>query len=210
MVDIKGLTRKKKIEYIWDYYKIHIIVTIIALFSIIGFIHGQTTKIDYEFNLTIIGVTSDDDKIERFQEKLTHIVLKNSTEKQSAQIDIMQVVSLIDGKTQVSTQYMQKFVAEVSANVIDLLIMNKSDYEAFQKQGMFLKLDNVQGIDLSAIKAGNLERASDKGVYGINLKDNKLLTSFGVKTEGMILCIPSNTKQKNKAILAAKWIIENK
>ena len=210
MVDIKGLTRKKKVQYIWDYYKIHIIVTIIALFSIFSFIHGQFTKINYEFNVTIIGITSGEDKINEFQEKLTPIVIKNGSKKQSARIETMPVDSLIDGKTQVSVQYMQKFGAEVSANVIDLLIMSKDDYEAFQKQGMFLKLDNVKGMDLSHLKAEKLVRASDKVAYGINIQDNKILTEFGVKTNNMILCIPCNTKQKDKAILATNWIIENK
>lgn len=210
MVDIKNLTRKKKVEYIWDYYKIHIMVTVIALFSIISFIHGQFTKINYEFNMTIIGITSSEDKINEFQKKLTPIVIKNGSEKQSARIETMPVDSLMDGKTQVAVQYMQKFGAEVSANVIDLLIMSKSDYEAFQKQGMFLKLDNVQGMDLSNVKVEKLEIASDKGVYGIDIQDNKLLNDFGVKTDNMILRIPCNTKQKDKAILAAKWIVENK
>jgi hypothetical protein len=104
---------------------------------------------------------------------------------------------------------MQKFVAEVSANVIDLLIMSKSDYGAFQKQGMFLKLDKEKGMDLSSTKVDKLQRSSDSGVYGISLRGNKILTDFGVKTENMILCIPSNTKQKDKAILAAQWIIGN-
>ncbi|MGV8982625.1 hypothetical protein [Clostridium sp.] len=207
MVDIKGLTRKKKVQYIWDYYKIHIIVTIVALFSIISFIHGQITKIDYEFNLTIIGVNSSVNKIEQFQETLTPIVIKNGTEKQSARIEIMPVDSLMEGKTESSTQYVQKFIAEVSAKVIDLVIMNKSDYEAYQQQGMFLKLDNVQGMNLSHVKVDKLERASDEGVYGINLQDNKILADFGVKTENMILAIPANTKQMDKAILAVKWII---
>ncbi|MGH4139177.1 hypothetical protein [Clostridium sp.] len=209
MVDIKGLTRKKKIQYIWDYYKIHIIVTIIVLLSIIGFIHGQITKINYEFNLTIIGSNFDVDKIEKFEKTLTPIVIKNGTEKQSARIEIMPVDRLTDGKTQSATQYMQKFQAELSANLIDLLIMSKSDYVAFQKQGMCLKLDNVQGINLSHLKAEELERASDKGVYGIDLQDSKILTEFGVKSDGMILCIPVNTKQKDKAILTAKWILGN-
>ncbi|MBU3190201.1 hypothetical protein K9O30_14060 [Clostridium bowmanii] len=65
-------------------------------------------------------------------------------------------------------------------------------------------------MDLSHLKAEKLERASDKGVYGINIQDNNILTDFGVKTDNMILCIPCNTKQMDKAILAAKWIIDNK
>ena len=52
MVDLKGMTKKAKIEYIWDYYKIHIIVTTLVLIGLVSFIHGQITKINYEFNLT--------------------------------------------------------------------------------------------------------------------------------------------------------------
>lgn len=212
MVDLKGMTKKNKIQYIWDYYKIHIIVTIVVLIGMISFIHGQITKINYEFNLTIIGSALETDKIEKFEKTLTPIVIKNPGVKQSAQVDLMAVASLTGGKEATSSQYMQKFVAELSANVMDLLILNKSDYDAFQKQGAFLKLDNIQGLDLSALKDDKLERATDnaeKGVYGINIQDNKLLVGFGINTQNSVLCIPSSTKQKDKAILAIKWILGN-
>ena len=212
MVDLKGMSKKNKIEYIWDYYKIHIIITIIVLIGMISFIHGQITKINYEFNLTIIGSNLDGDKAGKLEKTLTPIVIKNPNKKQSAQIDVMAISSLTSGKEAISAQYMQKFVAELSANVIDLLILNRSDYDVFQKQGAFLRLDNVQGMDLDHTKAEKIEGTSDngdKGIYGINLQANKLLTDFGVNTEDKILCIPSSTKQKDKAILAIKWILEN-
>jgi len=210
MVDLKGMTRKNKIEYIWDYYKIHIIVSLIVLIGMISFIHGQITKINYEFNLTIIGGSLDSDKIQKFEDTLTPIVIKNPTAKQSAQIDIMPIASLTSGKDTNSSQYMQKFVAEVSANVIDSVILSKSDFDAFEKQGGFLRLDNVQGIDLSTIKSEKFEGTPDggeKGIYGISLKDNPLLKNYGVINQDMVLCISSNSKQKEKAILATKWIL---
>ena len=212
MVDLKGMTKKERIEYIWDYYKIHIIVTIIVLISIISFIHGQITKTNYEFNLTIIGSSLEADKTEKFENTLTPIVIKNPSKKQSAQLDTMPIASLTGGKEAQAPQYMQKLVAELSANVIDLLILNKSDYDVFQKQGAFLKLDNAGGMDLDLIKAEKLEGTSDKGdkgIYGISLQDNKLLKDFGVSTQDKILCIPASTKQKDKAILAIKWILQN-
>ena len=209
MVDLKGMTRKKKAQYIWDYYKIHIIVTIIVFIGMVSFIHGQITKINYEFNLTIIGSNLEGDKIDKFEKTLTPIVIKNPSQKQSAQIDSMAIASLTGGNEATSSQYMQKFVAELSANVIDLLILSRSDYEVFEKQGAFLKLDNVQGMDLSSIKAEKLEGTSDKGVYGISLQDNKILSDYGVNTQDKVLCIPSSTKQKEKSILAIKWILGN-
>jgi len=207
MVDLKGMTKKAKVEYIWDYYKIHIIVTTLVLIGLVSFIHGQITKINYEFNLTIIGSSLEQDKSDKFEKTLTPIVIKNPSAKQSAQIDIMAISSLTGGKEATSAQYMQKFVAELSANVIDLLILNKTDYEVFLKQGAFIKLDDVE-----VLKDKKLEETlegGEKGVYGINIDGNKKLTSFGVNTKDMVLCIPASTKQKPKAFLAIKWILEN-
>ncbi|HEY5561612.1 MAG TPA: hypothetical protein VIK72_07610 [Clostridiaceae bacterium] len=209
MADYK-MTRKGKIQYIWDYYKIQIIVTIMVLIGLVSFIHGQITKINYEFNLTIIGSSVDGDSIEKLKKTLTPIVIKNPTKKQSALVDIMSSGSLTGGNDDASAQYLQKFIAELSANVIDLLILNKSDYDVFQKQGAFLRLDKLKGIDLSGIKIEELQGTTAKGFYGINLQDNKLLEKFRVNTENMILCIPASTKQGTKAVLAIKWILENK
>ncbi|MGK0466111.1 hypothetical protein [Clostridium sp.] len=62
MVDLKSMSKKKKAEYIWDYYKVHIIGTI-AIICIVGsLIHSQLTKIDYVFNLTVIGNVVDVNK----------------------------------------------------------------------------------------------------------------------------------------------------
>ena len=205
MVDLKGMSKKAKIEYIWDYYKIHIIVTTIVLIGVISFIHGQITKTNYEFNLTIIGSSLEQDKADKFEKSLTPVVIKNASAKQSAQIDIMAISNLTSGKEATSAQYMQKFVAELSANVIDLLILSKTDYEVFLKQGAFIKLDNVEV--LKDKKLEETPKGTEKGVYGIKIDGNKKLTSFGVNTKDMVLCIPASTKQKSKAFLAIKWFL---
>ena len=49
------MSKKKKIEYIWDYYKIHIIATLTVLCIIFSIIHSQITKTNYVFSMTMIG-----------------------------------------------------------------------------------------------------------------------------------------------------------
>ena len=210
MVDLKVMKRKEKVEYIWDYYKIHIIISLIVLICIVSFIHGQVTKINYEFNLTIIGSRIDQDKIDKFEKALTPIVIKNPSKRQSAQIEVMPITSLTSGKESSASQYMQKYAAEIGANVIDVVILDKTDFEAFEKQGGFLKLDNMKGIDLTAIKAEKLEGKptdGEQGVYGIDLNGNKVLEDLGVDTKDKILCIQATSKQKENSILAVKWIL---
>ncbi|MBC8061872.1 MAG: hypothetical protein H7Y18_14565 [Clostridiaceae bacterium] len=207
MTSLREMTKRKKVEYIWDYYKIHIIITTIVFIGLISFIHGQITKINYEFNLTIIGSSLGSEKIEKFEKDLIPIVIKNPSKNQSVQIDIMPIDNLTGGQGVASPQYMQKFMVELNASVIDLLILNKKDFDVYQKQNAFLRIDEIKGMELASIKAEKITGAPDNGVYGINIQDNKLLMDFGVNTKDKVLCIPASTNRNDKAILAVKWIL---
>ena len=55
MANMKNMNCKQKSQYIWNYYKIHIIATLFLVITLGILIHGQLTKIEYIFNLTIIN-----------------------------------------------------------------------------------------------------------------------------------------------------------
>ncbi len=84
MVDLKGMSKKKKAEYIWEYYKLHIIGVLVVICIIASFIHGQITKVDYVFNLTMLGNTVDTSKMTDLESKLTKVVVKDGDKKKQA------------------------------------------------------------------------------------------------------------------------------
>lgn len=48
------MTPKQKVGYIWDYYKVHIIIGIIVIYAVTSFIHGKLTEKKTVFRLVMI------------------------------------------------------------------------------------------------------------------------------------------------------------
>lgn len=209
MVDFKGLTGKKKREYIWEYYKIHIIVGIISVILLGSFIHSKFTEIHYEFNLTVIGSSVKSDKTEEFQNKLTSVVLKNPSKNQSAEFDNIPIQNIIGSNDGNAYQYMQKIMAEASANVLDAIILSKPDYDNFVKNGLFLNLEKTN-LDLDKYKDISVKgetKDGEKGTFAISIENSKVLKEYGMDTRDKVICIVGSSKQKDKAVSTLKWIL---
>ena len=51
---IKGMPAKQKLSYIWDYYKVPIILGVILIYAVTSFIHGRLTAKHTVFRLVMI------------------------------------------------------------------------------------------------------------------------------------------------------------
>jgi hypothetical protein len=210
MVDLKGMSKKKKAEYIWEYYKLHIIGILVVISIIVSLVHSQITKVDYVFNLTMLGNTVNTDKVTDLQSKLTSVVVKDGDTKKQAIISNMSLGGSASSDPTMESQYMQKFVAQLSVGELDVVILDKDMFESFAKQDMFLRLDKISGFDLASIKSEKIEAtATDKtkAVYAINAKDIKAFKDVGYDTTNKVIGIISTTKQKNNSVLVLKWLL---
>lgn len=210
MVDLKGMSKKKKAEYIWEYYKLHIIGVLVLICIIASFIHGQITKVDYVFNLTMLGNTVDTNKLTDLETKLTKVVVKDGDTKKQAIIGNMFLGDSTNSDPSMDSQSMQKFVAQLSVGELDVVILDKGMFESFAKQNMFLRLDNISGFDLTSIKNEKIETNATnntKAVYAINAKNIKLFKDAGFNTTNKVIGIISTTKQKNNSVLVLKWLL---
>ena len=217
MVDLKGMSRKKKAEYIWDYYKIHIICIIAIIFIVGSIINSQMTKIDYVFNLTMFGSSVDENKSTELEKQLTKLVVKDGEERKEATVANIPIDGSSSDNASISSQYMQKFVAQVSVGDIDLLVLDKVMFESLVKKDIFLKLNNISQLDLDSIKNEKIEASgsdsnsnSNKAVYAINVQDNKMFKDMGYDTQSKVIGIVSTSKQKDRAILVVKWLLNVK
>lgn len=210
MVDLTGMSKKKKAEYIWEYYKLHIIGVLVLICIIGSIIHGQITKVDYVFNLTMLGNTVDTNKMTDLETQLTSVVVKDGDKKKQATISNMSLGDSNNSDSAMSSQYMQKFVAQLSVGELDVVILDKDMFESFVKQDMFLRLDNISGLDLASIKSEKIEASETnktKAVYAINAKDIKIFKNIGFDTTNKVIGIISSTKQKNNSVSVLKWLL---
>lgn len=204
MVDLKGMSRKDKAGYIWDYYKLHIIGALAFICIIIFFVNSQGTKIDYVFNLTILGNSVDNNKVTNLEKQLTNVVVKDGDTKKQAEVN-----NLVIG-TSTSSQYMQKFIAEIAAGELDVVILDKATFESLVKQDLFLRLDNISGFDLASIKSEKIEarvRDKNKAVFAINAKDIKVFKDIGINTDNKVIVVISSSKHLDKDNMVLKWLL---
>jgi hypothetical protein len=205
MIDLKGMSRKKKAEYIWEYYRLHIIGTIAIIFILGYIINNQITRIDYVFNLTMIGNIVDENKINDLEKQLTEIVVKEGEERKQATVATIP----LEGSN-MSSQYIQKFIAQVTVGELDVVVLDKGMFESLVKEDMFLKLDSISQLNLAAIKNEKIEATgsdNNKAVYAINVEDIKIFKDMGFDTHNKVIGIISSSKQKDKATLVIKWLL---
>lgn len=204
MADLKGMSRKEKIEYIWDYYKLHIIGAIAVIFFIGSFIHGMVTRIDYVANVTLIGSSISQTKVTEFEKQLTSMVVKEGEKRKQAIVEFTPT-----DKSEMSFEFMQKFMAKVSAGEIGIVVLDKGFYDTFIKQGMFLRLDNINNINLSNIKYSKIEgntQEQGSGIYAISAEGNKALEDLGYDTKNKMIGIIASSSQKNNDFKIFSWL----
>ncbi|MBU3158776.1 hypothetical protein KPL37_03175 [Clostridium frigoris] len=210
MVDLKGMSKQKKAEYIWEYYKFHIIGTLAALCIIISIIHGHITKPNYVFTLTILGNVVDTNKTNNLESQLTKVVVKDGSARKQARVSTMPLDGSKNTDPQITSQYMQKFIAQISVGELDVVILNKTMFETFAKEDMFLRLDNISGLNLTSLKGEKLHAiGTDKKyvVYAIDIKNNILLKKMGFDTKNKVIGIVGSTKQNYNSILVLQWLL---
>jgi hypothetical protein len=211
MVDLKSMSNKKKAEYIWDYYKIHIIGTIVIIGILGSLIHSQLTKVDYVFNLTVIGKLVDSNKKDDLEKQITSLVVSDGAIRKQAIVDIIPPSSSNNPADIMPVEYTQKFTAMLSVGGLDVIVLDKSVFDIFVKQDILLKLDNATGLNLDSIKNEKIKAigSDDKSeVYAINAEDIKILKDTGLDTKNKVIGIISTCKQQDKSILVLNWLLK--
>ncbi len=211
MVDLKSMSKKEQAEYIWEYYKLHILGVLAIIFIVASLIYSQKTKIDYVFNLTMIGNTIDENKKNDLAKQLTSIVVKKGETRKQAIIDIMPPDSSHSPGSTLPNEYMQKFIAKMSVGELDVIILDKSIFETLVKQDILSRLDNMSQLNLASIKNEKIEargRDNNKAVYAINAENIKIFKDMGFNTNNKVIGIISSCKQIDKATLVLKWLLK--
>lgn len=131
---LKGKTTKEKLKYFRDYYKVHTILALLALFIIGIFIRDAVTAKDYAFYATVLNSYAMDE-----QEGISNDFASY------AGIDLNEFDCFIDTTSTLSYETMsqmdlavsQRIVAMTQTNGIDVLISDPEPFANFAEGGMF-------------------------------------------------------------------------
>lgn len=203
MADLKSMSRRERLQYIWDYYKLHIIGVIVLAALVVSFIYGQVTKIVYVGNVTILGDVLEESKREEFQKIITGAVVKEGEKKKQAFVDSFSV-----GKDQIGAQMMQKFIVKIAAGDIDVVVLDKEMFEEFVKQDMFMDVDESK---LENSKLDKIEISLNQGnkkVVAVGAEGSSLLETIGLDTRNKVIAMPRSSINKENGMKIFQELIK--
>lgn len=199
--------RKEKMENFWYYYKVHTIVGIFALIVIIYSIVSAMARKDTILNVTFLGGYLEEDKRIELQDEATKLFAKDP-EKQEVAITFNIYDKELKDPTSMAIQ--QKIIAMSQVGELDVLILEKDEFMKFSEVGLFIKLDDVEGLkdqDIKFVKTKIKDTDTEEHSYGIDIEDSQILKSLGYDTKDKVLGIGVNSKRVDTSVGFIKWIL---
>lgn len=211
-VKFKDLTFGKKLTYIWDYYKWFIIIAV----TVIIIIANAVPQIIENSKETVLYSVFINTQIES-QESTS--LMDDFTD--SAGIDLTNKKIILDTSMKInrdvadtiSMQSNQKLLALFSTNKLDVIVCDKDNFEFFASQGCFKTIEEVLPDDLyQKYKPYMLEASSgdsSKAVYGIDLKNSKILQKENAYIVDPILTFCVNSKNTEHAVAFLNYLLSD-
>ncbi|MFM9327236.1 hypothetical protein [Paenibacillus mesotrionivorans] len=198
-----------KIEYVYEYYRWHIIGTIAAV--LIVFFTASS----------IIQNRSEEKRIERADLKVTFFTdyqiqgeldsfevktLEQMTDWKD--IHIVNQYSPTDPKDEYGMAMMQKAIISMAADKADIYIMDKTNYARFSKQGAFLRLDNIPSLaSVPQEKRRTGESDTGETVWsGIDVSNHPAIKELKLPDVEKIALIRVNANKKDNAVKVLEWL----
>lgn len=190
---LKDKSFLEKIDYLWTYYKIHIIAIVSILFLLYIFIFDSLSRQTAYCNIKYIDNSVNNEELVDAGNKLNHIVLKNDKDY------------VINFDSQFDMVY-------ISNRLIDIAIVNREFFEENYPYDMFLDLDTLNGFsDLSLEKYNLIKENSStgkSGTYGIEVKNLNILKDIRSGNSDNILVVMSNTDHSDEVMNVLKVFLE--
>lgn len=216
---LKGMTLKQKLDYIWGYYKIPIIVTVVAVIFVVSIVNNIRSINRNAINVIISGLPVEN--IEQAHQVINDAFRAylgdEADEKDMVELDnTVTVGESVDDYTMVVMS--QKLMAMVTAHSANMMIASKDSIIHFGEQGMFADLETILDADtydkLNALgllftatipedTTGGETTPATTYVCGIDISslDNALLTEAGFMIgDDTAIAIPVNADNEDRAL----------
>lgn len=206
---MKDMNTKQKIDYVWYYYKIHIIVAIVIIIFCGMFISDKINSKNYVFDFTVIGSSINSDIQNSTQKEATSLLLGKTDGKDQVLFDFILQSKNANGEVELGSSMQQKFVVKMAVGEIDVIALDKKLFSELASQGALVKLSDLNGLELNdAVEVSAKNKAGEENVYGIEISNSKKLKSMGYDLDNKILCVVEKTKNIDMSVKFVNWIIK--
>lgn len=132
----KDMSFKEKLGYFWDYYKIHTVAVLFALFLVFSLVHDITTSKEYSFYAVMLNADSmPSDGLEAAFAEYAGL----DENKYDCFIDTYSVMSM-HNTSQYDMATSQKLMALTQTNDLDIAVFDSEVYNNYAYNEMFADL----------------------------------------------------------------------
>lgn len=189
---------KKWWEYFWDYYKWHVIITVVAVLIASVTIVQCATRPKYDMNVVYAGhMNYSEEEINKLKEIISERISDIDGNGESSVL----LSTLVFADNAGSEEYDYAIQTKLDLTFTDdcsfIYLMDKANVDAqLQKEVVDQIYDCTDTfIDSSSDK---VVKAADGKGYAVNLKDSKLLKDNGIYCDDLYILIRRNYKDDEK------------
>lgn len=208
---LREMTIKEKADYVWEYYKMHIISVIIFVAiagSIINTVWINPPKKTF-INFVYYRAYINDTILRSFADHLTEVLV---TDKENEAVYFTNFYLSDEAYSEMDLAMAQKFAAMTASRELDVIVVDELDFIDMNGVGMFKDLNDVFSKDeLAAFKDRIMTYTDEEtGIiapYAIRVDENMLLDEYDLPSEGYMIGIMSNTEKIDNAKGTLQYIL---
>ena len=196
---LRSLHGRKKWEHLWAYYKLPLVLILIALY-VIGYIsYRNLTRKEDVLYLAMVNVSAGSDLTEQLTDGFA----------QEQQLTGKQQVNLLEGlllseSDSADEQYVyaseMKLLGAISAQRLDIVLMDEKACAALQEEGYFLDLRTLDS------SFGQLDGLNDAGTE-LNISDTPLLSPAGFSGK-IYLGVVQNAPHPERSAAYIRYLLQ--
>ncbi|MHB8128691.1 MAG: hypothetical protein ACYDEX_06825 [Mobilitalea sp.] len=209
---LKDMSTRNKLSYLWEYYKIHALITIVVISVLSYIIHSVLTpNVETQLYAAMVNNTISPEILEEYQANFAK-QLQLDPETESVELNTSFMVS---SNNEYSMSMKEVLGTYVAAQQVDIMIAPQSVFEGYAYYGFMEKLSDQLPTDVYSSLTDNfyitdLEDDTEKNVYGIFLTDTKLYKNNADNSDPYVLGIIANSKHKANAVEFIRYLFNEK
>ncbi len=144
---MKDMTFSGKVSYIWEYYKWHILITILVLIALISFIVDRVTAKETVFYVTFINSSLTDPSKSTLMKDFSRTESSFDPKKEQMILDTGSFMNLAEPDA-VTMAYDEKMAASYAVGFVDVTVADRDIIEKYGAVGAYANLDYLLDDDL--------------------------------------------------------------
>ena len=228
---LHNLHGTKKIQYIWDYYKLPLVILGIILYVIIYILYRHLTYKDTILYTALVNVNAGETLTEQLSEGFLGV---SGIDTSRNKLHIYTGLYLTDDENNTYHEYTyasrMKILASIDGEMLDVVLMDKEAFDAFSQNGYLCNLDNLLAeespdfySDISSFIVNNIYIKEDNSFelifdssisysavteeypMGLDMSQAQLIKQAGFK-ETVYFGIIANSPRKETAIAYLQYL----